>query len=67
MELGESHDFNWVDRGWEAIFFFVCFSYVSQAALKMVLKSVEGVSVCGTWDMRFVEGYSVNQILRGVR
>ena len=39
--MGESQDCNWVARGWVSSLFFVVFSYVSKAALK-VDKKLEG-------------------------
>jgi hypothetical protein len=58
MVLGESQDCSWVANGWEAMSFFVWFLYASNAALKIVSKSVEveDVAVEIAWDMVLVEG-----------
>ena len=49
--MGESHALSWSARGWEAMFFFVCFLYSFKAAAKMVSKFGEEVDVDGTWDI----------------
>ena len=56
MALGDSQDFNWAVRGWEAMSFFVSFLYSSKAAVNIVSKLVEDVAVVGTWDIALVEG-----------
>jgi len=56
MVPGESQDFSWAARGWEAMSRFVWFLYASKAAVKIVSKFVEEVAVDGTWDIVLVEG-----------
>ena len=56
MALGDSQDFSWVARGWEAMFFFVCLWYSSKAAAKIVSKFVDDAAVYETWDITSVEG-----------
>ena len=56
IALGESQDLSWAARGWEAMSFFVFFSYSSRAALKIVSKLGEEVVVDGIWDILLAEG-----------
>ena len=56
MALGESQDWSWVARGWEAMSRFVCFLYSFKAAVKIVSKFVEKVEKDGTCDIVLVEG-----------
>ena len=48
MALGDSHDLISAAKGWEAISFFVFFSYSSRAAFKIASKLVEEAEVDGT-------------------
>ncbi len=41
MAAGESQDCSWTARGWVRSFFFVVFSYVSKAAVKIGKKLEE--------------------------
>ena len=55
MALEESQDWIWVASGWEAMSFFVFFSYAFNAAVKIVSKVGEEVVVGGTWDIVLAE------------
>ena len=45
MAAEESQDCSWVDRGWEARSFFVCFLYAFRASEKIVSKLVGDMEV----------------------
>ncbi len=54
MALGESQDFSWVARGWEAMSFFVLFLYASKETLKISSKLMEEAVEGGIFDMWLV-------------
>lgn len=43
-------------KGWDAMSFFVCFLYVSKAAVNILSKFLEEVAVDETWDIGLVAG-----------
>jgi len=54
MAAGESQDCSWTARGWVRSFFFVVFSYVSRAAVKIGKKleeEGEEKAAGAAWDM----------------